>query len=590
MGILDEDVQRVRDSADIVAVVSAHTQLKKQGANWSGLCPFHGEKSPSFSVNADKGVFYCFGCQAKGDVISFVRDIDHLDFQGAVEFLAAKSGIALRYTDRNEGDRREARGKLREAMVAAVDWYHDRLLTGPDAGVARRYLRDRGFDGDRVRQYKIGWAPDDWDQLVKALPFSPKVLRDAGLGRESKRGGTNDFFRARVLFPIFDPQGDPIGFGGRMLPGGRPPKYQNTPETALYRKSKVLYGLNWAKDEAVRTNEVIICEGYTDVIGFAEVGLGRAVATCGTALTDDHVRTLQRFAPKLVLAFDPDAAGQAAADRVYEWERKHEVEVSVAALPPGGDPADLARTDPDALRASVEQAQPFLGFRVDRILAAADLRTPEGRGRAAETALAAVAEHPNEFVRDQYVMTIAGRCQLDPDRLRTSIRNGGVRPRVRVQPERKGPERHETPETNALRLAIADPPTMLPLLAPVLFDDPRQRAAFVTLREFDGDLHRAVEAADPLVGDLLSRLAVEDTDAEPADVRRLLLREVGLRAMKEVQSDDRLASDVAAWSQTITWLKQRIEAIEAAQPEDPADPVGEEELLAWLAQRGEGHA
>lgn len=590
MGILDEDVQRVRDSADIVAVVSAHTPLKKQGANWSGLCPFHGEKSPSFSVNAEKGVFYCFGCQAKGDVISFVRDIDHLDFQGAVEFLAAKAGIALRYTDRNEGDRREARGKLREALAAAVEWYHERLLTGADSGAARHYLRERGFDGEMVRRYKVGWAPDDWDQLVKALPFSPKVLRDAGLGRESKRGGTNDFFRARVLFPIFDPQGDPIGFGGRMLPGGRPPKYQNTPETTLYRKSKVLYGLNWAKDEAVRENEVIICEGYTDVIGFATVGLGRAVATCGTALTDDHVRTLQRFAPKLVLAFDPDAAGQAAADRVYEWERKHEVEVAVAALPPGGDPADLSRSDPDALRASIANAQPFLGFRVDRILAAADLRTPEGRGRAAETALAAVAEHPNEFVRDQYVMTIAGRCQLDPDRLRASLRSGGIRPRVRVEAERPRPQRQETPELLALKLAIADPATVLPLLHPVLFDEPRQRAAFVVLREFDGDLHRSVEAADPLVGDLLSRLAVEDVHAEPADVRRLLLRDLALRALKDVQSDRSMAADFATWSQTIAWLKARIEAIESAAPEDPPETEGEGELLAWLAHRGEGDA
>lgn len=590
MGILDEDVQRVRETADIVAVVSAHTQLKKTGANWSGLCPFHGEKSPSFSVNPDKGVFYCFGCQAKGDVISFVRDMDHLDFAGAVEFLAARSGITLRYTDRNEGERREARGKLREAMAAAVTWYHDRLLTSSDAGAARHYLRERGFDGDRVRQYQIGWAPDDWDQLVRALPFSPKVLRDAGLGRESKRGGTNDFFRARVLFPIFDVQGDAIGFGGRMLPGGRPPKYQNTPETSLYRKSKVLYGLNWAKDEAVRANEVIICEGYTDVIGFAEVGLNRAVATCGTALTDEHVRTLQRFAPRLVLAFDPDAAGQAAADRVYEWERKHEVEVAVAALPPGGDPADLARTDPDALRASVEKAQPFLGFRIDRILAAADLRTPEGRGRAAEVALAAVAEHPNEFVRDQYVMTIADQCRLDPDRLRASLRSGGGRPRVRTQPEARKPQRHETPESNALRLAIADPATVLPLLHPILFDDAQQRAALAALVAAGGDLHQAVEDADPLVGDLLSRLAVEETDALPADVRRLLLRDLALRELRALQADPAMTGDFAVWSQTHGWLKGRIEAIEAAAPEDPPDPVGEGELLAWLAHRGEGDA
>ena len=316
MGIVDEDIARVRESTDLVAVVSGYTQLKRVGQRWSGLCPFHNEKSPSFSVNPEKGVYYCFGCQVRGDVISFVRDIDHLDFQGAVEQLASKFGIALRYTDKHEGERHEARSKLRDVMVAAVDWYHQRLLTGADAGAARRYLRDRGFDGETVRRYRLGWAPDDWDQLAKALrkDFSAKVLRDAGLGRESKHGGTNDFFRARILFPIFDPQGDPIGFGGRMLPGGRPPKYQNTPETSLYRKSKVLYGLNWAKDEAVRSNEVIICEGYTDVIGFASAGLARAVATCGTALTDEHVRILQRFAPRLVLAFDPDAAGQAAAD------------------------------------------------------------------------------------------------------------------------------------------------------------------------------------------------------------------------------------------------------------------------------------
>jgi DNA primase len=591
MGIVDEDVQRVRDSADIIAVVSAHTQLKKVGANWSGLCPFHGEKSPSFSVNPDKGVFYCFGCGAKGDVISFVRDIDHLDFQGAVEFLAAKSGIALRYTDRIEGERREARGKLREALAAAVDWYHERLLTGTDAGAARRYLRDRGFDGELVRRYRLGWAPDDWDQLVKALPFSPKVLRDAGLGRESARGGTNDFFRARVLFPIFDPQGDPIGFGGRMLPGGRPPKYQNTPETSLYRKSKVLYGLNWAKDEAVRANEVIVCEGYTDVIGFATVGLGRAVATCGTALTDDHVRTLQRFAPRLVLAFDPDAAGQAAADRVYEWERKHEVEVAVAALPPGGDPADLSRSDPDALRAAVEHAQPFLGFRVDRILAAADLRTPEGRGRAAEAALAAVAEHPNEFVRDQYVMTIAGQCHLEPDRLRESLRTGGVRPRVRVAAPPTRPDRAPSAETEALRLAVAHPEATLPLLGEVLFERPAHRAALRALQAAGGDLHRAVEEADPLVGELLSRLAVEESVAQPDDVRRLLLRDAAERVLAELGGELRAIQDdwdaYAERARVHAWLKSRIDAL---GPDAPPDRMGEDELLGWLADRGEGDA
>ena len=584
MGILDEDVIRVREVADIVAVISAHTPLKRVGRSWSGLCPFHGEKSPSFSVNQEKGVFYCFGCQAKGDVITFVRDMDHLDFQGAVEQLAAKFGVVLRYTDVNEGQRREARSKLRDAMEAAVVWYHERLLTGADAGPARRYLRDRGLDGETVRRYRIGWAPDDWDQLVKALPFPPKLLRDAGLGRQNQRGGTNDFFRARVLFPIFDPQGEAIGFGGRMLPGGRPPKYQNTPETALYRKSKVLYGLNWAKDEAVRSDEIIICEGYTDVIGFAAVGLDRAVATCGTALTDDHVRILQRFAPRLVLAFDPDAAGQAAADRVYEWEKKHEVEVAVAALPAGVDPADLARSDPDALRAAIADATPFLGFRVERILSAANLRTPEGRAKAAEAALAAVVEHPSELLRDQYVMAIASRCQVDPDRLRTSLRTGGIRPRVRVQAPPARSRRSDTAEAEALRLAVSSPDEVLPMLHPVLFIDERNRSAYAALVGAGGDLHRASEEADPLVAEHLARLAVEDTDAEIGDVRRLLLRDRGLEVLRDLERDSRSAADIGPYVAAIGWLHGHIEAV---GPNAPSGNPAEDELLDWLAQRVE---
>ena len=583
MGIVDEDVVRVRETADIIQIVTAHTQLKKVGANWSGLCPFHGEKSPSFSVNPEKGVFYCFGCQAKGDVISFVRDMEHLDFAGAVETLAARCGIALRYTDKDEGQRRAARSHLRDAMAAAVDWYHDRLMVAPDAGAARRYLRDRGFDAETVRKYRIGWAPDDWDQLVRALKLPPKILRDAGLGMESKRGGTNDFFRARILFPIFDTSGDPIGFGGRQLPGGRPPKYKNTPETALYRKSKVLYGLNWAKADAVTADEVIICEGYTDVIGFSSVGLDWAVATCGTALTDEHVRSLRLLAPRLVLAFDPDAAGQAAAERVYEWEKKHEVEVAVAALPAGADPADLARTDPDGLRRSIEQAVPFLGFRVERILSGTNLTSPEGRGKAAEVALRAIVEHPSDFVRDQYVMAVADRCHLDPERLRASIRTGAVRPVGPV--DRPAPRRRaDTPETEALRLAVSQPRVMLPLLHERLFRDPGHRQVLRALVEAGGDLHVATEGADPFVADHLGRLAVEDTDAAPGDVRRMLLREAGLLVLTDLERQSRAGVDFARYATAIGWLKNEIEAI---GPDSEPDRLREDELLLWLVQRAE---
>ncbi len=448
MGILDEDVVRVRETADFVKVAQDFMQVKKVGSRWVGLCPFHGEKTPSFSINAEQGLYYCFGCQAKGDIITFVRELQHLDFVGAVEYLAARSGITLRYTDKFEGESRKQRSRLTDALVEAVEWYHQRLLTGPDAGAARRYLRERGLDGEQVRRFRIGYAPDGWDLLARHLKLPDQVLADTGLGFLNRRNRQQDFFRDRILFPIFDPQGSPVSFGGRKLPGAEGPKYRNTAETKLYAKSKVLYGLNWSKDEVVRTDEVIVCEGYTDVIGFAAAGLNRAVATCGTALTEEHVRLLKRFAKRVVLAFDPDAAGQAAADRFYAWERKYSVDVSVADLPPGQDPGDLSRSDPERLRAAVDGAAPFLGFRVERVLAGADLRTPEGRGRAAERSLAVIAEHPSEFVRDQYLMEVADRVRLDADRLRASLGDGSALGAARSGAESgaepvRAPSRHQ---------------------------------------------------------------------------------------------------------------------------------------------------
>lgn len=589
MGILDEDVVRVRETADIVAVISAHTQLRGSGQHWSGLCPFHGEKTASFSVNQVKGVYYCFGCQAKGDVITFVREIEHVDFQTAVESLAAKFGITLRYTERDEAQRHDSRRKLTEALAVAVDWYHERLLSAADAGPARRYLRDRGLDGDEVRKYRIGWAPDDWDTFVRSSGLSGSALIEAGLGRRSQRGTLNDFFRNRVLFPIFDPAGSPLGFGGRILPGaaerrdGRPQaKYQNTPETALYRKSKVLYGLNWAKDEAVRLDEIIICEGYTDVIGFARVGLDRAVATCGTALTDEHVNLLKRFAPRLVLAFDPDAAGQAAAERVYEWEKKHDIAVAVADLPIGQDPADLSTNDPDRLRGAVEQAKPFLGYRVERILAAADLSSPESRARAADKALEVIAEHPNQFVRDPYVVDVATRCRIDVDRLRGAVGREPAPVRKSVVAQRR--RRPETASGEALRLVIADPEAVLALFDEVLFEDPEDRAAFVALRDAGGDLHAAVETGDPMVAEVLTRLAVEPSGAEVGDVRRLLLRDASLRVLADLRRDSVGSDDFAGYAAAIGWLKAEIEAV---GPDAVPDPEREQGLLLWLAARGE---
>lgn len=596
MGIMDEDVVAVREASDIVAVISQYTQLKRVGRRFSGLCPFHSEKSPSFSVNGEQGLYYCFGCQAKGDIITFVREIEHTDFVGAVEMLAGKAGITLRYTDQNEGESRKRKARLVEAVGRAVDWYHDRLMTGADAGPARSYLRSRGFTKETVERYRLGWAPDDWDQLVTALKLPDDVVKDAGLGFRNRRGRQQDSFRGRVLFPIFDANGDAVAFGGRILPGHEGAKYINSHETPIYSKSRVLYGLNWAKAEIVRADEVIICEGYTDVIAFSEAGLGRAVATCGTALTESHVQILRKYARRVVLAFDADAAGQNAAERFYEWERRFEVDVAVAALPRGVDPADLAREDPAALEKAVVDARSFLGFRLERVLGAADLSSPEGRARGAEAALAVIAEHPSDLVRDQYLMTVADRCRIDIERLRAGVatpRPESSRRQDDRRPEpsggsvvaRRAPTRRNTPALEALRLAIHRRDEIVHLLDPCLFDDELHRAALDVLAA-GPDLRSAIDDADPETADLLQRTAVEESEADPLDVVGRLVTEAAQRALADLDAEARQAPDPLPYSQITGWLRLRI--IEMREP--ATEPEAREALLAWLRQRAIGES
>ncbi len=605
MGIIDEDVVRVRESADIVAVVSEHVQLKRVGRAWSGLCPFHSEKSGSLSVSAEKGVYYCFGCGAKGDVITFVREIEHVDFVGAVELLAAKGGITLRYSDRDEGEGRKQRARLIEAMGRAVEWYHQRLLAAPDAGKARSYLRERGLGRDQVKAYQVGWAPEGWDELTRALKLPADVLTGAGLGFINSRGRQTDAFRGRILFPIFDASGDPVGFGGRIMPGADGPKYKNTSETAIYAKSKVLYGLNWAKGAIVAADEAIVCEGYTDVIGFADAGLPRAVATCGTALTEDHFRTLKSFAHRVVLAFDADAAGQNAAARFYEWERAYEIDVAVAALPAGVDPADLARSDPEALAAAVAQATPFLGFRLNRVLDQGSLDTPEGRARAAEAAVRVIDEHPNPLVRDQYLMQVASRCRVPVEQLRagvaaTGVAGGAPRPapggrgapsrgedrgrgvRVATRAGTRGPSRRDSPEVEALRLLVTDPSLIADRLDDRLFVDEVNLEAYRAVSAAPG-LHDAVAATDEAAAELLARLAVEDSEADPADVVARLVEEAALRehAMMQIELGTADEDVVIERAGEMGWIKLRVEELH-----DPATSAAAvDQLLPWLLRR-----
>ena len=639
MGIPDEDVARVRAATDIVALIGEHAALKRQGRRWVGLCPFHGEKTPSFSVNADEGLYYCFGCQATGDAISFVRAIEHLDFVDAVRRLADKAGITIR-EDAGTGRDSQRRKVLFDAMEQATEWYHQRLLVGADAGQARDYLRSRGYDGEVVRRFRLGWAPDAWDELCTGLRLTKEVAETAGLGFVNRRHRLQDAFRARILFPICDPSGHPVALGGRVLPGSADPaKYKNSIETPIYSKRRTLYALNWAKQDIIKSEEVVVCEGYTDVIGLFEAGVERAVATCGTALAEEHVKLLRGFASRVVLAFDADGAGQSAAGRFYEWERRLSMDVAVAALPLGSDPGEMARTDPDGLRAAIEGAKPFLQFRVERILDAAELSTPEGRAKAADSALAAVAEHPDNLVRDQYLMQVAERCRLEPLLLRDRLEQlrqegprkapGGEAPR-RPGSEASGtgrptagardeqwvrepddgdwdadgfdgggvprggaarsngasgafrPVREFRPGLEALRLAIHRPADVGHRLEAALFRDELQREAFSALAEADpeAELRQIIASAPPQVSALLMRLTVEEPVGEPDDVVLQLVRDAARGELQVITAEARTSPEAAEEAAAASAWVQELD--------DPAASVAATaRLVAWLVVRAQ---
>jgi DNA primase len=514
MGILDEDVARVRESTDLVALASEHLALKRVGQRYVGLCPFHSEKSPSFSINPSMGLWHCFGCQKSGDAITFVREVEHLDFVGAVERLAAKANITLRYDDASHTRDRQRKTRLTEAVGAAIEFFHDRLLTSEEAGNARRYIRSRGFDGDAVRQFVMGYSPDTFDALSKHLQqakFGRDDIVGAGLAFVNRTNSLQDQFRGRLMFPIYDGRGDPVGFGGRALEGASGPKYKNSPETPIYQKSRLLYGLNWAKAEIVARGEVVICEGYTDVMAFTLSGVPQAVATCGTALADEHFQILKNLARRVTLAYDADAAGQAAAERCYQWEQKFEVQFQVADLPAGRDPAEVWRDDPERLAKAVTEATAFLQFRIDRVLAAADLSSPEGRARAAEDLVPVLREHPNELVREGYIQRVAGTLGVEHAWFKDAIARNTT-PRPRVEPPRERTLQSIDPrELDLLRWAIHRPELVADWLDERFFADPLAREIFIALDSAD-TVPGAIASSSGDVRAILERISVEEPE------------------------------------------------------------------------------
>ncbi|MFF4543181.1 DNA primase [Streptomyces sp. NPDC001435] len=418
--INDEDVKAVRDAVPIDAVVSEYLQLRNAGGgNLKGLCPFHDEKSPSFQVSPSKGLFHCFGCQEGGDTITFVMKVDHLSFSEAVERLAAQAGITLRYEEGgyNPAHQRGERIRLVEAHKIAAQWYAEQLATGPEAETGRVFLAERGFDQAAAVHFGVGYSPQGWDHLTRYLRgkgFTDKELLLSGLSQEGRRGPI-DRFRGRLMWPIRDIGGEVVGFGARKLyEADNGPKYLNTPETAIYKKSQVLYGIDLAKKDIAKASRAVVVEGYTDVMACHLAGVTTAIATCGTAFGGDHIKILRRLlmdngSARVIFTFDGDAAGQKAALRAFEDDQKFAAETYIAIAPDGMDPCELRLAKGDeAVADLVEPRTPLFEFALRQIVNRYDLDTPAARAAALDEAAPIVARIKNSGAQHEVAVELAG--------------------------------------------------------------------------------------------------------------------------------------------------------------------------------------
>ncbi len=493
MGYARDDIERVRAATDLVELVGEVTKIRRTGRSSMAVCPFHGEKTASMSVDGVKGLYNCFGCSESGDVFKFVQTSQSLNFTEALELLARRAGIALKL-DPKDKQRRSEREAILEAIASSVTFYHERLKRGPDAGSARSYLRSRGYDLDVVEEFGLGFSPASPSALVSHLSkqgVKEPVMVAASLGMKSRQGRLIDRFRGRVMFPIFDVRGDAVGFGARLLDGDGP-KYLNSSESPVYQKSRLLYGLNWAKSEIVRSGEAVIVEGYTDVIAMHAADRPIAVATCGTAFGERHLELLRRFTERVVLAFDADEAGTGAALRGFELDNPVNLDLRMALMPGGGDPADLVQAGRiDEVQLAIDKSIPLIQFRLDRELAGHHLEEPEARGRAIRRSAEIIARHPDQVVRHEYAVLVSRRTGVDLSVVMDAVRAVGRASKrsKEADPDNNGKASslelksgRSKAEAGLLRLLMANDPLIRATDASNLFATELLREAYAYLR------------------------------------------------------------------------------------------------------------
>ena len=474
--ISDEKLQELRDRVDLVAVVQRRVPLKKSGRDWKGLCPFHGEKTSSFYVVPDKKMFHCFGCGVSGDAIKFVMQMEGRSFRDAVEQLAGEAGVDLTPPDPEEARRSARRAALGEVNEKACTFYERVLWEHPKGEVAREHLRKRGITEDTAKAWRLGYAPNLWDSLMKSHALKgvdPALVEEAGLGVPRKKGpGLYDRFRGRLLIPIRE-SGRIVGFGGRLLEGQSEAKYLNSPDTPLYQKGQSLFALDRAR-EAIRREEVaVFVEGYFDAIGLHQAGVLTAIATCGTALTEKHLELVKKAGAKeLVFVFDGDAAGLRAAQRASEIAAAQAVAARVL-VPPGGEDPDetVLRVGIQGFRDLLAAAQPSLEFLLDRALGRLPKGAPvESRVRAVDAVRGIVQAAPSSLARDLYVEKVAEMVGAPPDAIRRALAGKAPLPPTKAAPARAGESAKPLPLSVlkaelVILAALVRNPTLVPELA-----------------------------------------------------------------------------------------------------------------------------
>jgi len=580
--IPDEIIQRVRDQADIVELVGRSVALKRAGRSYKGLCPFHDEKTPSFHVNPDRGGYYCFGCQEGGDVFSFLMKVEGLAFVEAVRSLARDLGIEVPETGDGES---KAEPVYRATELAQETYRECYAASGNDAA---RYWEGRGLSPEDAELFEVGFAPDAWDTVAKALGaarIATAMGEQAGLLAPRQRGdGHYDRLRGRLTFPIRDARGRVIGFGGRALGEDQEPKYLNTPESPVFRKREAFYGLPAALAPIRQHDRAVVVEGYFDRIALARAGVEEALATCGTSLTEGHARQLRRRTRNVVLLFDGDEAGLRAMERSLEVLLPAGLRVRAGLLPPGADPHDLlTREGPEALRAVVEEAPAALDFTIERAVARG-IDTPWAKADAVASVAPLLAAIPSGVERSEFSRRLALAVGTEPrhvdDAVRAASRGEDARDAVPVTPRSLGPEARKL---DLLARCLVEHPALAERIAAeegeALLPAGPQRELICAVLEAgaDFDVARAADRLDPEATDLLRRLAVDDHALEAAAAARTIddtlrwLRQQRVRA-RQRELTQRLRSE-SADAQAILTEKERLQrekqAISHRNPERP---------------------